>query len=341
MAVKSKKADGYKVFTESLAAGSVGGLYIFHGEERYLLERALGELRSRLCPEGQNSFNYRRFEAKGLNIDQLSDAIDTLPAFAEKTLTEVHDFDIFNSGEKQRLGDLFSDLPDYACIVFVYSTVQYKPDGKVKANAEILKHARVVEFALQDQAKLANWIRRHFSSAGKIISAQDAEYLAFITGGSMSALLGEIAKVSAYAKGETITRADIDAVVTPVLDTVAYKLADALARRDHAGSMRIMGELLQMREAPHMLLFGISLKMRQLLAARVCIDSGLGKQWLMDNCGIRHDFGARSLLDTARKMTLEGCRDAVLHCTESAHELNSMPEPEARLTELIVKLALK
>ena len=93
------------------------------------------------------------------------------------------------------------------------------------------------------------------------------------------------------------------------------------------------------REAPHKLLFSISLKMRQLLAARVCIDSKSGSSVLMDICNIRHEFQARFLLDTARKMTLTDCRDAVLHCAATACELNSSPEPEARLKELIAKLA--
>ena len=339
MPLKTREADGYRSFMDSLSAGRIGKFYIFHGEERYLLQRSLGELRGRLCPGGLDGFSYKRFEGRGFSAAELDGAIDTMPAFAERTLIEIHDYDVFKSDEKQRLLDIFAGLPDYVCVVLVFDAVPYKPDGRVKVNAEIVKAAEVVEFALQDQNKLAKWIVRHFADAGKRISAPDAEYLAYITGGYMSSLFGEIGKVSAYARAETVTRADIDAVVAPVLDTVAYKLTDALARRDHKESMRILDELLQMREAPHKLVFSISLKMRQLLAARVCIDSSLGKQALIDMCGIRHDFQARMLIDTARRMTLGSCRDAVLCCAETALELNSAPEPEARLTELIAKLA--
>jgi len=339
MPQKNREADGYRKLMDSLAEGRIGSFYIFHGEERYLLQRSLSELRSRLCPGGLDGFSYKRFEGKGFSAAELDDAIDTMPAFADRTLIEIHDYDVFKSDEKQRLLDVFSGLPDYVCLVLAFDAVPYKPDGRVKINAEIVKRAEVVEFAIQEQNKLAKWIVRHFADSGKRIGASDAEYLAFITGGYMSSLFGEIGKVSAYAKGETVTRTDIDAVVAPILDAVAYKLTDALARRDHKESMRILDELLQMREAPHKLVFSISLKMRQLLAARVCIDSSLGKQALMDMCGIRYDFQARTLIDTARRMTLESCRDAVLCCAETALELNSTPEPEARLTELIAKLA--
>jgi DNA polymerase-3 subunit delta len=128
-------------------------------------------------------------------------------------------------------------------------------------------------------------------------------------------------------------------VVAPVLDTVVYKLTDAIMRREHASAMRILDELFQMQEAPHKLVYSISLKMRQLLAARVCLENNSGRNTLIDMCGIKHEFQARALMDTARRTTLKNCRDAVLLCAQTAYELNSVPEPESRLTELIVKLA--
>jgi len=264
-----------------------------------------------------------------------------LPAFADKTLVEIHDFDIFKSDTRQQLCDIFSDLPDYICIVLIYSTVEYKPDGRQKINKEILKNAEVVEFAAQEQDRLVKWIKRHFQDAGKNISTNDAEYLAFITGGLMATLNGEIEKTAAYSLNETVSRSDIDAVVTPVLDTVAYKLTDALVSRENSKALKILDELFQMREVPHKIIYSISLKMRQLLAARICIERGINRAEFMSMCSIRHDFQASTLMSTARKTTLNDCRNAVLYCAETALELNSSIEPESRMIELVTKLALR
>ena len=364
MAQKKKADDSYNSFSASVKAGQFGNLYIFHGEERYLLEFSLSELRKRLCPDGLNGFNYKRFDSKDIRIDDLDDAINTLPVFAERTLIEVHDFDIFKGKkkssaeseaaettvsakseksddikEKQRLAKIFSDLPDYVCLVFIYSAIPYNPDGRQKLDKEILSHAQVVEFSVQEQAKLINWVHRRFEAAGKHIGRSDAEYLALITDGYMASLVCEIEKVAAYSDGDTITRDDIDAVVTPVLNAFAYKLTDAILGSKHDEALRILDELLLMREPAQKIIFSISLKMRQLLAARTCIDNGSGKNALMEMCGIKYDFQAVTLLDTARKATLSRCRDAVLLCAEAAHDLNSSPEPEARLVELVTRLA--
>ncbi|MCL2391324.1 MAG: DNA polymerase III subunit delta [Oscillospiraceae bacterium] len=341
MPPKNKGSDGYKAFTDALKSDDISCFYIFHGEERYLLQRCIAELRLHLCPDGLSSFNYKKYEGKHCSLDELDEAINTLPSFANRTFIEVHDFDLFSCDDKPRLSKMLSDLPEYVCILFVFDVVLYKPDRRVKINTEILKRAEVIEFLLQDHSKLVKWIRLHFNDAGKNISVDDAKYLAFLTGGYMSTLYGEIGKVAAFSVEDTIMRSDIDAVVSPVIDTAAYKLTDAVARRDFASATRIMDELLQMKEAPHKLLFSISLKMRQLLAARICIESKLSKKELIEICGLKYEFHANALWDTARKMTLNECKQAVLNCAEAAHELNSSSYPESGLTKLLTKLAFK
>ena len=364
MPQKKNANDSYDTFAAALKAGQIGNFYIFHGEERYLLEHSLGELRKRVCPDGLDGFNYKRLEGKNIPVEELSDAINTLPVFAGRTLVEVHDFDVFkgkkkreqetddsegpdtddNAGAdepdaKKQLAELFSDLPDHVCVVFIYDTTPYKPDSRQKLDKEILKYAQVIEFSVQEQNKLAAWIGAHFKAAGKRIARADAEYLAFITEGYMTTLNSEIEKVASYSSGEAITRADIDAVVTPAPDAVAYKLTDAILAQKYDAAMRILDELLRMREPPQKIIYSISLKMRQFLMARVCIEEKSGIAALIDTCGIRYEFQARALMDTARKTTLARCRDAVLLCSETAYGLNSSPDPEAQLIELMAKLA--
>ena len=346
MAKKENTNISYDSFTESLKTGQIGSLYFLHGEERYLLDHSLSELRQLLCPNGLDSFNYRRYEGRSIELDDLENAIDTLPAFAERTLIEIHDYDIFNSTkkeskgiDKQRLSEIFTDLPDYVCIAVVFNTIPYKPDGRVKLDKEILSHANVIDFPIQEQSKLLNWISRRFAALHKRISKADAQYLALITDGHMASLVGEIEKICAYSIGDAIMREDIDAVVTPVISAFAYKLTDALLENKHMTAMSVLDELFQMREPAQKIIFNISLKMRQFLAARICIENKMDRKALTTMCGIRYDFQARFLMDSARSTTLSKCRRAVILCSQAAYDLNSGSEPEARLVELIAQLA--
>lgn len=186
---------------------------------------------------------------------------------------------------------------------------------------------------------LIKWIKRHFSEYSKKIDTPTAEYFAFITGGLMTLLNVEIDKVSSYTNEDIITRAHIDAVVTPVLDAVTYKLADHIANNDFNAASSILVDLLSMQIPPHKLMFSISLKLRQLMAARLCYENGNGEKALMDLCGLRYDFIARNLISSAKKTTLENCRRSVILSAEAAFSMNNSGDPEKHLVELLISLA--
>ena len=340
MAPKANDNKGYEKLTAAIAADRLGSLYIFHGEERYLLERTLDQITGILVGEGFAEFNHRRFEGSGFSSSELSAAVDTLPVFAERTFIEVWDYDVFGGGDDERksLAAILTDLPDYVCLIFIFDILTFKPDRRIKTVGEILKVSETVEFCVQAQAKLGKWIRRHVSESGKRIDNDTAEYLAFVTGGLMSSLNGEIEKLVSYSPANEITRRDIDDIVTAVPDAVSYRLTDALTRKSFSDAAKILDDLLRMREAPHKLLYGISLRMRHLLIARVCLEKKLGESAFMDISGIKYPFQAKAMLSSARGTPLDTCKSLVSACSEAAYYMNSGDDPSKQLTELFTRL---
>ena len=58
MAFQKKEDDsGYRQLRRELEAGSIGNLYVFHGEETYLRDHYLGELKKALLTGGLDDFN--------------------------------------------------------------------------------------------------------------------------------------------------------------------------------------------------------------------------------------------------------------------------------------------
>lgn len=341
MANKKPDSSEYLALKSAVTSGQLARLYIFHGEEKYLLENYLAQIQKRLVGADFADFNYKRFQGN-FSVDELIAACDTLPAFAERTMIVVSDFDLFkqNDETKQKLTVLLSDLPDYVCLIFVYDVIEYSPDNRQKQLATALKKdAKVVEFNVQEQSEIVKWIKKHFSANNKKIDTQVAEYLAFITGGLMTTLNVEIEKVSSYTKDVNITKEHIDALVTPVLDVEIFKLTDYIADGDFNGAAAVLFDLMSLREPAHKLMFSISLKLRQLMAARLLYENGLGEKALMDMCDIRFDFHARKLMAGARRTTLDDCRRAVILCGETAFRMNRDSEPENLLTELLLRLA--
>ena len=251
-AKKTAKNEAYQKLKTDLKEGNpLGNAYLFYGEESYLREYYLGEIRKTLIPAGFEEFNYHALEGKDLTAQSLTEMAEAMPMMAERTLIVVTDWDIYklNEDQRERFIALLEDLPEYCCIVFVYDTVAYKQNKTVKKLCKAMDaHVTPIEFKAQDTSDLTAWIARRFRALGKQIDRQTAEYLIFLCGGLMTGLSQEIAKIGAYAKGEVITQRDIDAVADPVLSAEIFKMTDAVSQSDYNKAAAILGDLLKMQE---------------------------------------------------------------------------------------------
>jgi DNA polymerase-3 subunit delta len=344
---KAPKAnEAFQKLKNDISASTIGCGYLFYGEESYLREYYLGELRKKLVPAGFEEFNYHRIEGKDLTVQALSEMAEAMPMLAERTLIVVTDFDLFKLNEEQRekLIAFLGDIPPYCCVVFVYDTVEYKPNKTMKKLCKaIADHVEAVEFRPADNSDLVTWIARRFRALGKDIDRQTAEYLIFICGGLMTGLVPEITKIGTYAKGKTITQKDIDAVADPVLSAEVFKLSDAVLKGNYDGAARILGDLLKMQTEPIMILAALGSQLRRIYTARMAIDSGKDKYWLMELWDMKSDYPAKLLISAAQQTSAGWCADAVKMCQVLDRRMKSEKGVDAagELKLLLVRLGAR
>ena len=314
---KKKNNEAVQKLKADLASGELGCAYIFHGEESYLREHYLEEIRKKLVPAGFEEFNYHKVEGKDLSVQRLSEIAEAMPMLSERTLVVVVDFDLFKLNEEQRTKMIafLEDIPPYCCVVFVYDTIDYKPNKTMKKLWKaVADHVEDVEFRAADNSDLVAWIARRFKALGKEIDRQTAEYLIFTCGGLMTGLVPEIIKIGTYAKGKAITQKDIDAVADPVLSAEVFKLSDAVLQSDYDRAASILGDLLKMQTEPIMILAALGAQLRRIHTARLAIDSGKDRYWLMELWEMKSDYPAKLLLTAARRTSTDWCAEAVKMC---------------------------
>ena len=332
---------GYQKLKKDLSGKNPGQLYIFHGEETYLRDYYLGRLRELLLSGGMGEFNLHEIAAKDMSPHALEEAVDCLPMMSERTLIQVVDFDLFKAGEKDRDAyiQILSQLPEYCCVVFVYDLIDYKGDARTKLAAALKAHGTVVNFIRQDQGDLVDWVRRRFHALGKEIDSRLALDLIFLCGDLMHNLIGEIEKIGAYAKGGRITREDIDAVATPQLDTVVFRMTDAIGAGQFDRAMGVLGELFQMQEAPIKIMWSLGRQMRQLYSARLALERGRGTEFVAGLWNLK-PYPADKLVRSARRFSLPWCRRAVVRCGQVDLAMKSTGQDgKELLTSLMLELA--
>ena len=315
-----------------------GRLYVFHGEEVFLLNHYLGMLKKLLLDDLTESFNYTRLTNETFDLQTFADAVEAMPMMAETTFVQVDDVDLFKlpEAERNKMGEILDDIPDWCTVLFTYETVAWKPDKRLKKIWEpVQENALIVEFEKQSQRDLVAWVQRHFSAHKKRISGDLCAYLIEITGGTMTALSGEIDKISAYSGADEIVRADIDAVTEPVMDAVVFQMTDLLSAGRYDQAFNKLQQLLKMQEEPIAILGAVGGHFRRISTARTLLDNGRNASQLQKLCGMP-DFVARKTMDAARRFRPEFCRKAAQLVLETDYKMKTSFDDNERLLELLI-----
>ena len=338
MAKKDVQPNTLQLLKQALKVKELDRLYIFHGEETFLLRHYLAQIRKQLLDPLTESFNYHRLNNETFEIRAFADAVENLPMMAESTFVQVDEIDLFKMAEADRskMVDILSDIPEYCTVVFTYETVAWKPDKRLKKLWDAIDtNGIIVEFAKQDQRDLVAWITRHFAAHEKRISADLCAYLIDITGGTMTAISGEIEKICAYSGAHEIRKSDIDAVTEPVLDAVVFQMTDMLSEGRYSGALQKLQQLFKMQQEPLAILGAIGTHFRRIGTARTLLDHGRNASELQKLCGVP-DYPARKTMEAARRFRPEFCAKAAELVLETDYQMKTSFDDNERLLELLI-----
>ena len=335
MAKKNKNEEriNYKQTLAELKSKGPERLYLLWGEEDYLTDSFAGELRKACVGEEPDSFSYRRINERDYTPESLADAIDSVPFLSERSFVELRGIDLnrLRDREAEELLRAVKDIPDYCTVAFVQSA-QFEPDKRLRLIKTLLSSAKELQFTAQSGDALINWIVRRFSAEGKRIELEAAQRLISVSGELMNRLIPEIAKVAAFASGEIVTVRDVETVAHHIPEAVIFDMTDRLAEGRTDAAIELLAELLADKDnEPIQMLAVLGAQMRKLYGARMAIESGQGKDYVMKNCGVRFDSVASRLIAAARRFSTARLADAVELCADTDHLMKSSGVDSAEL----------
>ncbi len=343
MAKKNAKEENKLNYTAEVRALRERGperLYLLWGPEDYLREQYLLTLRKTCLPEGEDSFSFRRINGPELDVRQLQQALDAIPFLTERSFVELRDVDLNKAAEPEALLAALRDIPDYCTVVFAQNA-RFEPDGRTKLLKGIRAIARELKFTPASQGQLIDWIIRRFAALGKGVELEAIQRLILISGDLMSRLIPEIEKIAAYAKGEKVSVADVEAVAHHIPEAVIFDMTDYIAQKKYNAALSVLSELMaDKNNEPIPILALLGMQMLRLYAARLAIDRGLGAKYVMEVCALKYDFIATKLLQSARGFSLGQLRRAVELCAEADYKIKSSSlDDRALLTETVLRIA--
>lgn len=206
-------------------------VYIIFGDEDFLKEYYINEIKKMLVEDDLAEFNYSVFEGEKQDLEEISMSFLTPPMMAEKKLIVIKDSNIFKSATEEQKSfwtKILEEKHEDVCLIFHERTVDrrsvlYKAASKVGES---------VECAYQEGIELLNWVMRGCRGAGKTIGEKEAEYLISNCDSGMNSIKRELEKLFAYCDTDKITIADIDKIVTKMPQNRVFEMINDMLNKD-------------------------------------------------------------------------------------------------------------
>ena len=231
--------------------GIIFPVYYLYGKETFLTRTYAEKIKAKTVGKEPIDFNCLTLRDNP-DPQLISEFTECMPLFSDKKIAVINDLNPETMDDKTLNGyiDVLNTLPDTAVVV-IYITgfePQLKKSATKKLVTAIEKIGCVCELKPLSPMKVAQLISKKVSGAKRLISQQNAEYLAEITMCDLTLASEETAKLCTYAnENEEISRETIDKLVVKHPDTKIYYLANAITAGDRSKAFEILEELFEQR----------------------------------------------------------------------------------------------
>ena len=264
---------------KELKQGKLNSIYLFYGEELFLLENAVKKIK-KLFGEIILGINY--IQINETNIDNLISDIET-PAFGfDKKLIVVKNAGLFKKGKKKNpeanserqkkiakyIEENINLINDSAIVLFIEEDV-----SKVELQKVIEENGVVCNFEKLKPIDIKKRIKAICTAYKVNIDEQTLQLFIETCGTDMQNLINEIRKLIEYAgENGTITKDAINKLSIKEFEAKIFDLTDNLGKRDIAKALEILKELLYNKEPIQKILITLYNHFKKIYLCRLCLE---------------------------------------------------------------------
>lgn len=236
---------------ESVTSGKISPVYLWYGEDRFLIQEGLKVLKSFYFMTDPSGSGIEYVSAKELSPAVIVERANTMSFFANR-LVVVEDVTYFQDGQTADLEpfmDYFANPNPTTCLLFIAESVHrgrkfYKALGKSETG-------EIMEFCAPKRPQdWLVWVQAELKARQKSMDTQVANQFIEWTGHHTGVLSQELDKLIVYVEGrQKITSEDIQAITPRSIETSIFDLLAAVANRSTGKALQALREVLRKEPA--------------------------------------------------------------------------------------------
>ena len=164
----------YQDFLSSLKQRKISPLYLFYGEEEFLIQEALDLIIDTIVEPGARDFNFNVLYCRDTSASDIVNLAQTLPFMSEKRLVIVKEIDAFKAADLEELVPYLNDPSPSTCLVLVSNLGRYEKKSVISA---VESHGGAIRFYPLLDREVTGWIESRAKSLGVTIQHDAAQYL--------------------------------------------------------------------------------------------------------------------------------------------------------------------
>lgn len=320
--------------------------YLIYGEESYLKEFYVNQLKKKIVDPTFEDFNFHSYEGKDVSLNDILKDAEMLPMMSEYNFVLVHDYPLDkSSSDCDSLKEFLKDVPETTVIVFWYDSivVDVKKNSKWKSiDTAFAKAGSSVNLEKRTESELVKLLVSGCKKRGTVLSSDNARYLISISGNDIKTLLNETEKLSSYVKEGEITKDIINRLAVKCLQAKVYDLSKAIVKGNYDLAYSVLDTLFAMKEEPISILAVISncyIDMYRTKCAKIAgfPPEDVGKYYNYKG----REFALRNAIRDCANLSINQLRDSLDVLMQADNSLKSTGvDKKLVLEETMVKLLL-
>lgn len=309
----------YREYIKNITNDNIRPVCILYGDEEYVKRSVTERLKKAYLDTSMVEFDMNIFDGQNVTYDNIFPALNS-PAMASKrriVLLSVKPENVIFKDE--RFAELCGKLNDDVLLII---SVAGKPDRRLTVFKKIEAVADSVSFEQLEKADVIKWIIKKVKDCQKKISPSDAEYLVSLVGDELFELQSELDKLIDCTDEESITRADIDAMVSHTPEHGVFSLVDAVAAKKTADAVKQCRLLVNEGSEEFGLLALVERQYQLILRYIYYTKNNVPQKEIMEKLSLK-PFIYDKIKRQAANYTLESCKAALQKCIDLDYAVKS------------------
>lgn len=327
----------YNQFFKDLKANKIAPVYLFWGEENYLLDEAVKTLIDKLVEPATADFNLDIYYGSEVDGAKIVQAATSFPIMAEQRVVVVKELDRVKTQGLQLLCSYARKPLKSTFLILTASELNFR----LKPFQELKKTAQEVEFKLLYDNQVLNWIKQYVTGKKYTFTEEAITLIHENVGNSLRDLVNELDKIFVNSgERKQIDGNDVRHVVGLSREFSIFELLNLIGERQLKPALTTLNRVLELGESPIKIITMLTRHFGILLKIKHGQRTGQPQNQLASLAGVA-PFFVNDYLKQARNFTPEQVQKAFHALMKADLALKSSSQKPFVILELLIYNLIK